>query len=323
MPELPEVEVVRRGLARWAGGRTIEAADVLDPRSARRHPMGPDDLQRRLAGMTIADVVRRGKFLWMPLNAPSENSHPAGPPRTALMAHLGMSGQLLVKDPGLPDEKHLRIRLVLSPARDETGVELPSELRFVDQRIFGGMFLADLEPTPDGLPGGRGEGDLPLIPRQAAHIARDPLDPAFSFDVFHARLRARRTGIKRALLDQSLISGIGNIYADEALWAARLHFARPTDTLRRSESLRLVEEARSVMERALEAGGTSFDSLYVNINGTSGYFERSLNAYGRTGEHCRRCAAEGRETRMRRDVFMNRSSYSCPRCQPVPRNARW
>ncbi|MHA7264057.1 bifunctional DNA-formamidopyrimidine glycosylase/DNA-(apurinic or apyrimidinic site) lyase [Arthrobacter sp. TMN-37] len=323
MPELPEVEVVRRGLARWAAGRTIEAAEILDPRSTRRHPGGPNDLQQRLAGTHVADVVRRGKFLWMPLLPPGGEGATGNAPRTALMAHLGMSGQLLVKDSGLPDEKHLRIRLVLSPARGETGGEFPSELRFVDQRIFGGMFLAELEPTEDGLPGGRGEGALPLIPRQAAHIARDPLDPAFSFDAFHSRLRARRTGIKRALLDQSLISGIGNIYADEALWAARLHFARPTDTLRRPESFRLVEEARSVMERALEAGGTSFDSLYVNVNGSSGYFERSLNAYGRAGEPCRRCLAEGREARIRRDIFMNRSSYSCPRCQLVPRNGRW
>jgi formamidopyrimidine-DNA glycosylase len=278
------------------------------------------DLERRLAGATIADVVRRGKFLWMPLAAET----PAGePPRQALMAHLGMSGQLLLKDAGLPDEKHLKIRLTLSTARDDAGAELPSELRFVDQRIFGGMFLAGLEPTGDGKPGGRGDLNLPFVPREASHIARDPLDPAFSFDAFHARLRSRRTGIKRALLDQSLISGIGNIYADEALWAARLHFARPTDTLRRPESARLIQEARSVMERALEAGGTSFDSLYVNVNGSSGYFERSLNAYGRAGEPCLRCADEGRTSLIRRDIFMNRSSYSCPRCQSVPRNARW
>jgi formamidopyrimidine-DNA glycosylase len=324
VPELPEVEVVRRGLARWAAGRSIEAAEVLDSRSTRRHAPGPDDLRRRLTGAVITDVVRRGKFLWMPLAfGPAPASHPDPRPGYALMAHLGMSGQLLVKDPGLPDEKHLKIRLALSPARDEAGLELPSELRFVDQRIFGGMFLSELVPTADGLPGGTGEGDLPLIPREASHIARDPLDPAFSFEAFHGRLKARRTGIKRALLDQSLISGIGNIYADEALWAARLHFARPTETLRRPESARLVHEARAVMERALEAGGTSFDSLYVNVNGSSGYFERSLNAYGRTGEPCRRCAGDGRDSLIRRDIFMNRSSYSCPRCQIVPRNARW
>ncbi len=322
MPELPEVEVVRRGLARWAVGRGIEAAEVLDARSTRRHAPGPEHLQQRLTGAVITDVVRRGKFLWMPLALGEEPG--SGPrPGLALMAHLGMSGQLLMKGPGLPDEKHLKIRLALSPARDGTGMELPSELRFVDQRIFGGMFLSELVPTSDGLPGGTGERKLPLIPREASHIARDPLDPAFSFEAFHTRLKARRTGIKRALLDQGLISGIGNIYADEALWAARLHFARPTDTLRRPESARLVGEARSVMERALEAGGTSFDSLYVNINGSSGYFERSLNAYGRTGEPCLRCAGDGRDSLIRRDIFMNRSSYSCPRCQNVPRNARW
>lgn len=239
------------------------------------------------------------------------------------MAHLGMSGQLLMEDPHLPDEKHLKVRFTLSPAVSADGTPMPSELRFVDQRIFGGVFLTDLQPTPDGAPGGLSETGLALIPEEAAHIARDPLDPAFSFDEFYTRLRRRRTGIKRALLDQGLISGVGNIYADEALWAAKLHFARPTDTMRRADALRLVESARDVMTRALAAGGTSFDSLYVNVNGASGYFSRSLNAYGREGEPCPRCAAVGLSTLIRRDSFMNRSSYSCPVCQPRPRNGRW
>jgi len=187
---------------------------------------------------------------------------------------------------------------------------MPGELRFVDQRIFGGMFLADLMPTHDGAPGGASATGLPLVPVEAAHIARDPLDPAFSFEEFFTRLRARRTGIKRALLDQSLISGIGNIYADEALWDARLHFARPTETLRRTEADRLVESCREVMLRALAAGGTSFDSLYVNVNGASGYFARSLNVYGREGQPCDRCG-----TRIKRITFANRGSHFCPRCQ--------
>lgn len=316
MPELPEVEVVRRGLERWVAGRTILDTEVRDPRSLRRHTLGSEDFRGNLNGATVLDVVRRGKFLWMPLRG--EGTDDDGVPRVALMAHLGMSGQLLMQDAAVPDEKHLKVRFTLSPREDA-----PAELRFVDQRIFGGLFLDELVPTPDGLPGGESASAAPFIAREASHIARDPLDPAFSFETFYRRLRARRTGIKRALLDQGLVSGIGNIYADEALWAARLHFARATDTLRRSEAERLLDSAREVMLRALAAGGTSFDSLYVNVNGSSGYFERSLNAYGREGLPCLRCAAQGRAGVIRRDSFMNRSSYTCPVCQPRPRNGRW
>jgi formamidopyrimidine-DNA glycosylase len=358
MPELPEVEVVRRGLAQWVSGRTIIDVEVLDPRSIRRHGLGVEDFRGNLIGSRVLDVVRRGKFLWLPLDddgglrddgGPRHDGGPescgvaaveGGPldddgaprsdgggsgggltprlPHTALMAHLGMSGQLLMQDPGQPDEKHLKVRLRLSPADGA-----PDELRFVDQRIFGGVFVTALVPTPDRLPGGQSATGLPLIAAEAAHIARDPLDPAFSQEAFFARLRARKTGLKRALLDQGLISGIGNIYADEALWAARMHYARATDRMRRSDAERVVQAARDVMLRALEAGGTSFDSLYVNVNGASGYFERSLNAYGREGQPCRRCSAIGLGTTIRRDTFMNRSAYFCPVCQPRPRNGRF
>ncbi|MFJ6026318.1 bifunctional DNA-formamidopyrimidine glycosylase/DNA-(apurinic or apyrimidinic site) lyase [Pseudarthrobacter sp. NPDC092424] len=316
MPELPEVEVVRRGLATWVRGRTIEAVDVVDPRSIRRHAAGTADFTGNLEGAAVTDVVRRGKFLWLPL---ADGETPEGSlPHVALMAHLGMSGQLLMQDAWVPDEKHLKVRLRLSSAPG-----MPGQLRFVDQRIFGGLFVTDLVPTDDGGPGGEAESPLPLIAAEAAHIARDPLDPHFSFDLFYRRLRARRTGLKRALLDQGLVSGIGNIYADEALWRARLHYARPTDTLRRADAERLVAAAREVMVDALSAGGTSFDSLYVNVNGASGYFERSLNAYGRSGEACPRCAAAGINAVIRREQFMNRSSHTCPVCQPRPRNGRW
>lgn len=306
MPELPEVEVVRRGLAQWVAGRTVEAVDVLDARSVRRHVAGAEDFRQNLIGARVSDVVRRGKFLWLPVVDPVGDDTA---PSSALLAHLGMSGQLLIEEPDAPDEKHLKVRLTLSAARDDGGAALPTELRFVDQRIFGGMFLTALEPTIDGGPGGLGSTSLALVPAQASHIARDPLDPGFSRDTFHRRVRGRRTGLKRALLDQGLVSGIGNIYADEALWAARLHYARPTDTLRRPETERLLDAVSNVMERALEAGGTSFDSLYVNVNGSSGYFARSLQAYGRVGEPCRRCSDEGRDTLIRRENFMNRSSF--------------
>lgn len=309
MPELPEVEVVRRGLESWVSGRQIEAVRVHDPRSVRRHPGGPDDFAETLAGTCITEAVRRGKFLWMPL---------AGLPSSiALVAHLGMSGQLLVEEPDAAPEKHLKVTLELGESPGKSG-----ELRFIDQRIFGGLFLSPLITTFDGAPGGLGSA-RPSIPQAAAHIARDVLDPAFDVELFHGRLRARRTGIKRAILDQNLVSGVGNIYADEALWQARMHYARPTDTMRRPDTDRLVEALRSIMTRALDAGGTSFDQLYVNVNGASGYFSRSLNAYGRNGEPCRRCGGGGVASLIRRDPFMGRSSYTCPTCQRVPRNARF
>ncbi|QSZ53614.1 bifunctional DNA-formamidopyrimidine glycosylase/DNA-(apurinic or apyrimidinic site) lyase [Paenarthrobacter sp. AT5] len=315
MPELPEVEVVRRGLARWVRGRTVTGVEVLDPRSIRRHALGTEDFIGNLEGATVLDVVRRGKFLWMPLSMAGSDT---ALPGTALMAHLGMSGQLLMQDPQVPDEKHLKVRIRLSASDG-----MPGQLRFVDQRIFGGLFVTSLIPTPDGGPGGLGETPLPEIAEEAAHIARDPLDPNFSFDEFYRKVKARRTGLKRALLDQSVISGIGNIYADEALWKARLHYARPTDKLRRGDAERVIEAARDVMNAALAAGGTSFDSLYVNVNGDSGYFARSLNAYGRAGEPCSRCEAAGLRGIIKREQFMNRSSYTCPICQPRPRNGRW
>ncbi|SDW38867.1 DNA-(apurinic or apyrimidinic site) lyase [Arthrobacter sp. yr096] len=319
MPELPEVEVVRRGLARWVRGRSITGVDVLDPRSIRRHALGTEDFVGNLEHATVQDVVRRGKFLWLPLAMNNTlESTPAELPKVALMAHLGMSGQLLMQDPHVQDEKHLKVRIRLSPAEG-----MPEQLRFVDQRIFGGLFVTSLVPTPDGGPGGLGETPLPEIAEEASHIARDPLDPYFSFEDFYRKVKSRKTGLKRALLDQSVISGIGNIYADEALWRARLHYARATDTLRRPDAERLVEAVKDVMNAALAAGGTSFDSLYVNVNGDSGYFARSLNAYGRAGELCGRCEEMGLHSIMKREQFMNRSSYTCPVCQPRPRNGRW
>ncbi len=296
MPELPEVEIVRRGLDRWVAGRTVAAAEVLHPRAARRHLAGPDDAVAQLLGRTVLGACRRGKYLWLPLSAPGIPGEPGG---AALLGHLGMSGQLLVLPPGEPTGPHLRARLSFTDGG--------RELRYVDQRTFGGL---SVEPLV-GPPGGE-------VPAAIAHIARDPLDPAFADAAFAAALRRRRTGLKRALLDQSLVSGIGNIYADEALWRARLHYARPTETLTRPGVARLLAGVRGVLGEALAAGGTSFDSLYVDVNGESGYFGRSLDVYGRRDEPCRRCG-----TPIRRDPFMNRSSYTCPRCQPRPRRGRW
>ncbi|MGH4034476.1 bifunctional DNA-formamidopyrimidine glycosylase/DNA-(apurinic or apyrimidinic site) lyase [Actinomycetota bacterium Odt1-20B] len=289
MPELPEVEVVRRGLERWVAHRAIGDVEVLHPRAVRRHVAGADDFAQRLKGQRIGVPMRRGKYLWLPL----EDTH------TSVLAHLGMSGQLLVQPQQAPDEKHLRIRVRFTDGPVDPAAA-GTELRFVDQRTFGGLSLH--ENTADGLP------DV------IAHIARDPLDELFDDAAFHDALRRSRTTIKRALLNQSLISGVGNIYADEALWRAKVHYERPTAGFTRPRTAELLGHVRNVMAEALAVGGTSFDSLYVNVNGESGYFDRSLDAYGREDEPCRRCG-----TAMRRRPWMNRSSYFCPRCQRPPR----
>jgi formamidopyrimidine-DNA glycosylase len=282
VPELPEVEVVRRGLERGVAGRTLADVAVTHPRAVRRHEAGAADFAARLSGRAVTAARRRGKYLWLPLDSGE-----------ALTGHLGMSGQLLVVPADAPLQKHLHVRLRFADGG--------RELRFVDQRTFGGLLV-----VPDGDP----------VPPLLAHIARDPLDPAFDDDAFVEGLRRRRTGVKRALLDQTLVSGLGNIYADETLWRARLHGDRPTSVLTRPAARRLLGHARDVLTEAIAAGGTSFDALYVSTDGVSGLFERSLDAYGREGLPCRRCG-----TPIRRESFMNRSSASCPRCQPRPRAA--
>lgn len=281
MPELPEVEVVRRGLADHVVGRRITAATVTGARVARRHVPGPVDLAARLTDVTVQAAARRGKYLWLALDSGE-----------ALIVHLGMSGQMLVEPSDAPVEKHCHARFDF----DDDG----PQLRFVDQRTFGGLALSPL--GPDG------------IPDVVAHIAPDPFEPVYDQGVVVRRMKARESAVKRALLDQSLVSGIGNIYADEALWRAQVHGERLCSALTKPALARILDHAREVMAEALGKGGTSFDSLYVDVNGASGYFERSLNAYGREGRPCRRCG-----TLMRREQFMNRSSYSCPHCQPRPR----
>jgi len=298
LPELPEVEVVRAGLERHVVGATIAAVEVLHPRPVRRHLAGPTDFVSVLTGRTIVGARRRGKYLWLPL-APL-----GAAPGDALMAHLGMSGQMLVQPAGVPDERHLRVRFTLELAgRGASEASLGTkELRFVDQRMFGGLSLS---------PGGAD------VPAEIAHIAPDPLEPVFDEAAFVARIRRSHSGIKRLLLTQTVISGVGNIYADEALWRARLHGERPGSRLTRGQVLELLGHVRTVMTDALGQGGTSFDALYVNVNGESGYFDRSLAAYGREDEPCGRCG-----TPIRRVAFMNRSSYVCPVCQPAPRRTR-
>ena len=366
MPELPEVETVRAGLERHVVGRTVATAQVLNPRAVRRDLTGPDGFAAAMAGRTFLRAERRGKYLWFALDEGriarpmaktaivsgaqsgvfSRGDAPPYPPTEALLAHLGMSGQLLVGDPDRALSSHVRARFTFTDGGPD--------LRFTDQRTFGHLMMCSLTPggmtppvtppitgelrppvappredaqkarAPRAVAGVKASGVLPsgaaetaaprLVPAPIAHIAPDPLEAAFDAKDFAARLTRKKTQVKRALLNQSLVSGIGNIYADEALWRARLHWARPTDTLQRAEVSRLLEAVREVLTEALKAGGTSFDALYVNVNGESGYFDRSLNAYGREGEPCARCAVP-----IRRDAFMNRSSYSCPSCQKPSR----
>ena len=351
MPELPEVETVRAGLADHSLGRPVQAVRVVDARSLRRHLPGPAHFEAALTGRALRGAYRRGKYLWLTLSEADGTLADE-----ALVVHLGMSGQLLVRDePGGKsgndsevcaafDEqpRHLRVALELGPAgatgdtgatggaastsRESTG----QRLLFVDQRIFGGMFLSPLvsdapaavaanKAAPDEM----GQSEVPerfLVPEAVKHIARDPLDEFFDPAAVRRKFLRTSSGIKKVLLDQSVISGVGNIYADEALWRARLHYAKPARTLSTAQTRELLEAITQVLRESLAAGGTSFDALYVNVLGESGYFERSLNAYGRAGEPCHRCAEAGRTTLMVREPFQNRSSYRCPHCQRAPRS---
>ena len=310
--------MVRAGLEPAVTGAIVRAVTVFDDRSLRRHAGPSEDFIWRMTGRRILGAVRRGKFLWLPLDARSDATVPSASSAAgqvdgeALVAHLGMSGQVLLRDRGT-DDPLTRIRLEL-----EHPGHGPLRLNFVDQRIFGSMAIDELVPTADSRAGGYSgvvvDGGAPwpapLVPSKVAHIARDPLDPAFDDARFFAALERRNTGIKRALLDQSLVSGIGNIYADESLWAARIHYDQPTSRLTRPRAKLLLAEVRLVLGRALAEGGTSFDAQYVNVNGASGYFSHSLNAYGQHGRDCPRC---GRP--ITREAFMNRNSHFCAFCQ--------
>ena len=356
MPELPEVETVRAGLADHSLGRPVQAVRVVDARSLRRHLPGPAQFEAALTGRVLRGAYRRGKYLWLTLSEPDGTLADE-----ALVVHLGMSGQLLVRDePGSDsgndaearaafDEqpRHLRVALELGPAgaTGDTGAtggvasvnraNTGQRLLFVDQRIFGGMFLSRLVPdvpaavavneaaADEAAADEAAPGEVPerfLVPEAVKHIARDPLDEFFDPAAVRRKFLRTSSGIKKVLLDQSVISGVGNIYADEALWRARLHYAKPARTLSAAQTRELLEAVTQVLRESLAAGGTSFDALYVNVLGESGYFERSLNAYGRAGEPCHRCAEAGRTSLIVREPFQNRSSYRCPHCQRAPRS---
>ena len=347
MPELPEVETVRAGLADHSLGRPVRAVRVVDVRSLRRHLPGPAHFEAALTGRALRGAYRRGKYLWLTLSEADGTLADE-----ALVVHLGMSGQLLVRDePGGKSDsnsgsdsgnelgaraafdeqpRHLRVVLKLGPAGNSESAASANRasagqrLLFVDQRIFGGMFLSPLVPdVPAAVAVNEvASGEVPerfLVPEAVKHIARDPLDEFFDPAAVRRKFLRTSSGIKKVLLDQSVISGVGNIYADEALWRARLHYAKPARTLSAAQTRELLEAVTQVLRESLAAGGTSFDALYVNVLGESGYFERSLNAYGRAGEPCHRCAEAGRTSLMVREPFQNRSSYRCPHCQRAPR----
>ena len=348
MPELPEVETVRAGIADHSLSRPVRSVRVVDARSLRRHLPGPAHFEVALTGRALRGAYRRGKYLWLTLSEADGTLA-----EEALVVHLGMSGQLLVRDePGgdLGSEsgsdsgndlqaraafdeqpRHLRVALELGPAGATGGAASTNRactgqrLLFVDQRIFGGMFLSPLVPdVPAAVAANEAAaGEVPerfLVPEAVKHIARDPLDEFFDPAAVRRKFLRTSSGIKKVLLDQSVISGVGNIYADEALWRARLHYAKPARTLSAAQTRELLEAVTQVLHESLAAGGTSFDALYVNVLGESGYFERSLNAYGRAGEPCHRCAEAGRTSLMVREPFQNRSSYRCPHCQRAPRS---
>lgn len=343
MPELPEVETVRKGIAEHSVGRPVRAVRVLDARSLRRHLPGPADFEAALTGRALRGAYRRGKYLWLTLSEPDGTLA-----EEALVVHLGMSGQLLVRDepsdkpseesggePGTETEaraafeaepRHLRVALELGPVGATCSASGAGQrLLFVDQRIFGGMFLSSLVPDVPAAAGevasdGSAVPERFLVPQAVKHIARDPLDEFFDPAAVRRKFLRTSSGIKKVLLDQSVISGVGNIYADEALWRARLHYAKPARTLSAAQTRDLLEAVTQVLRESLAAGGTSFDALYVNVLGESGYFERSLNAYGRAGEPCHRCAEAGRTSLIVREPFQNRSSYRCPHCQRTPRS---
>ena len=322
MPELPEVESVRRGLSAWLTGSTITRARVLDARilgttSARNVPAERVvSFERALAGVRVDSVERRGKYMWMPLVGAGlagaglvGDGEAAEVDEWALAMHLGMSGQARIHEADDPLHPHTRaVFNVAGPA----GV---GQLRFVDQRIFGHLGVERLVPGVAGRPGATGTaGERRLVAESARGAGLDPFEDGFSVPVVARAIARKNVAMKSALLDQRVVSGVGNIYADEALFEAGVHPAARASRLRISRIERVLEAARDVMARALEVGGTSFDALYVNVNGESGYFERSLQVYGREGQPCVRCS-----TPITRVVLGGRSTHVCVKCQKPQR----
>ena len=290
MPELPEVEVVRKGLAKHVKNRKISNAKVRNNRALRNFEFSTKTFEKTVSGFTINSVERRGKFLWMTLKNSSQ----------AISAHLGMSGQMLMVKKDEKPSTHARVTFDFSDTK--------RSLHFIDQRTFGWVNLEELVEAKDKR----------LVPQSVLHISPDLFEETFDLDKTISNIKKRKTGIKQALLNQEIVAGIGNIYADEALWLAKTHWADVCENLSEKKINEILISAKEVMAKALEKGGTSFDDLYIDVNGESGYFENELNAYGREGERCYRCDLE-----MVREAFSNnRSSTICPNCQPPIRPHR-
>jgi len=294
MPELPEAETVRRGLALTVLNSKIEDIEVFDQRCLKKHPGGSEDFQNLMRGRSFSAAVRRGKFIWMPLDIEG----------FALVMHLGMSGQALIRTQDYQPESQVRLQMNL-----ENGLQF----RFSDQRLFGSLMVDQLQPVEGNSSGYSPETEVQTeIPSSVAHIARDPLDAEFDLDSVKRKIKNRTAGIKHVILDQQLVSGVGNIYADESLWRARLHFNQPSNSISSRKLTELFSHIKDVLSEAVEQGGTSFDQQYKNINGQSGYFSQNLNAYGQTGKPCNRC---GRL--IARKSWENRGSHFCPACQRI------
>ena len=275
MPELPEVETVRRGLHHLITGFRITAAHDLHPRALKPESIAP---LHTLNGAKITGTNRRGKFMWITLNRPY-----------VLVAHLGMSGQFLIHQKDRPRATHIRAQFQLKkPLRN-------LELVFNDQRTFGWLSIEELTNN---------------VPTSAQHIAPDPFDSLFDKGATVKNYLRRNIKIKTALLNQEIMSGVGNIYADETLWRAKVHPETLTSELSPKKIASIIDYATEVMSEAIKQGGTSFDDLYINVNGESGFFEQSLAAYGQEDEPCPRCG-----TPIKRITFGARSSHFCPRCQ--------
>ncbi len=275
MPELPEVETVRRGLSHLLTGYTFRSAQDLHPRLLKPASLAPISA---VIGARITNINRRGKFLWFELDRDQ-----------CLVAHLGMSGQFLIAQKDRPAPGHVRAQFRLSRGLNKR------DLAFSDQRTFGWL---SVEQLTNG------------VPQSALHIAVDPFDPLFDRTAVINRMKSRKAAIKSVILNQEIMSGVGNIYADESLWRAKIHPETPANDLTTRKIGTLIDAATEVMEEAIKAGGTSFDSLYINVNGESGFFETALAAYGQEHQPCPRCSRE-----IRRIAFGGRSSHFCPKCQ--------
>jgi len=288
MPELPEVETVARGLRRTIVGRRILSVrlgktDFIDD---------PAALEQHLPGRQIEAVERYGKFMLLRLSPASGGSSPAvngDAAPAALLVHLGMTGQIAPNPAAQPCEKHTHACFLLDDNR---------ELRYTDARRFGRLAYLSAGPLAEEL----------------RAFGADPLE--VSVEEFVEQARTRRARIKALLLDQSFLRGVGNIYADESLWRAKIHPARLGASLKKKQAATLHRVLREILEKAIVLRGSSI-SDFLDAEGQPGEYQRHHRAYGREGERCYRCGAL-----IRRAIVAGRSSYFCPKCQPAPRGCR-